>query len=193
MPALHEHAENNIRYIRDAMERASAFTSIPGWGGLIIGFTAMAAAGFAQMFTRTNVWIWLAIWLSEAVIAGVIAAVTMFRKARRSNVSLVSRTSRRFFVAYFAPVIAGAVLTYVLARVGTLAVLPAVWLLLYGVSFVSCGAFSIRLVPVMGLCYMALGIIAAIVPLSAGNILLGAGFGGLHVIFGFLIARNYGG
>jgi hypothetical protein len=193
VPALHEHAENNIRYIRDAMERASSFTSIPGWGGLVIGFTAVVAAGFAQLFTRTNVWMWLTIWLTEAVIAGLIAGVTMYRKARRSNVSLTSKTSLRFFISYGAPVAAGAVLTFVLARVGALAVLPPLWLLLYGASIVSSGAFSVPIVRVMGICFMILGLIAAFVPFSAGNILVGAGFGGLHVVFGYLIARNYGG
>src|SRR5215213_4468123 len=125
------------------MERASAFTSIPGWGGLAIGFSAVVAAGLAQPFTRTNPWLWLTIWLADAVIAALIAAVTMYRKARRSNLSLTSAASRRFFASYTAPLVAAALLTFVLARIGALAVLPGVWLLLYGASFISSGAFSI--------------------------------------------------
>lgn len=100
--------------------------------------------------------------------------------------------SRRFFASYFAPLIAAAVLTFVLWRGGLFAAMPAMWLLLYGTSFVSSGTFSIRFIPVMGLLYMLLGLAAAVMP-DAGNVLMGAGFGGLHLIFGLVIARRYGG
>jgi hypothetical protein len=187
---LHEHALSNLRYIREAMERASAFTSIPGWGGVWIGITAMGAAVLGHTKHGRA---WLLLWLGEAVVAALIAAATMARKAAGANVSFRGAPARRFFVSYFAPLAAGAALTFVLARGGLYAALPATWLLLYGASFVSSGAYSIPLVPVMGVCFMLLGIAACLVSPIAGNALLGAGFGGLHVVFGFLIARRYGG
>lgn len=188
---IHEHALSNLRYIREAMERASAFTSIPGWGGVGVGVTAIAAAVVAGQFIGRREW--LVVWLVEAVVAAIIAATTMATKAHKANVSFTGPAARRFFMSYFAPLIAGAALTFVLARAGLFYALPATWLLLYGVSFVGSGAFSIRVVPVMGVCFMVLGIIACFVPLPIGNALLGAGFGGLHVVFGFIIARSYGG
>jgi hypothetical protein len=188
---IHEHAISNLRYIREAMERASAFTSIPGWGGVAVGVSAAATAVVAQGLVGKREW--LLLWLAEAIVAAIIAAVTMTRKARRANVSFTGAPARRFFMSYFAPIVAGAALTFVLARVELFHALPATWLLLYGVSFVASGAFSIRVVPVMGVCFMVLGIISCFVPFAAGNVLLGAGFGGLHVIFGFIIARSYGG
>jgi hypothetical protein len=188
---MHEHALSNLRYIRETMERASAFTSIPGWGGVLIGLTALGAAALGHPHAGTRRW--LLTWLAEAVVAGLIALATMIVKAQRAGVSFRSGPSRRFFISYFAPVVAGAALTYVLGQTGTYAALPAVWLLLYGASFVSSGAFSIPVVPVMGLCYMLLGLAACFVAPPAANALLGAGFGGLHVVFGFVIARRYGG
>ena len=188
---IHEHALSNLRYIREAMERASAFTSIPGWGGVVVGLTAVAATAIAHPYAGTRRW--LLIWLGEAVVAGIIALATMIRKASRANVSFNGGPARRFFISYFAPIVAGAALTWLLGYKGMYAVLPAAWLLLYGASFVSSGAFSIPVVPVMGVCYMLLGVIACIVPVSAANVLLGVGFGGLHVVFGFVIARRYGG
>lgn len=188
---MHEHALNNLRYIREAMERASSFTSIPGWGGVAVGITAIGAAVAAHFVIGRRAWLY--VWLAEAVLAAVIAVWTMARKARRANVSFTGAPARRFFVSYFAPIVAAAALTFVLARADMFGALPATWLLLYGASFVSSGAFSIRLVPVLGVCFMLLGIVACFVPLPVGNALLGAGFGGLHVIFGTLIARSYGG
>jgi hypothetical protein len=188
---IHEHAISNLRYIREAMERASAFTSIPGWGGVWVGITALGAAVVAHGFIGTRTW--LLVWLGEAIVAAIIAGWTMARKAKRANVSFTGAPARRFFVSYLAPLIAGAALTVVLARVELFNALPATWLLLYGASFISSGAYSIRVVPVMGACFMILGLVASFVPFAAGNALLGAGFGGLHIIFGFIIARSYGG
>jgi hypothetical protein len=188
---IHEHALSNLRYIREAMERASAFTSIPGWGGVVVGLTAVAAAVIAHF---AGTWRqWLMTWLAEAVVAGLIAGVTMIRKARRANVSFTGTPARRFFVSYFAPIVAGAVLTLLLTRIGAFTALPAAWLLLYGASFVSSGAYSIRVVPVMGVCFMVLGLVACFVPFPIGNALMGVGFGGLHILFGSIIARSYGG
>jgi len=190
---IHEHALSNLRYIREAMERATAFTSIPGWGGFAVGLTALGAAIAGHRFIATAPKTWLAIWLGEAIVAAVLAAWTMARKARRANVPFNSPAARRFFVSYFAPLIAGAALTLFLASIGAWKALPPTWLLLYGASFVSSGAYSIRVVPVMGICFMLLGIAACFVSFSAGNALLGAGFGGFHIVFGLIIARSYGG
>ena len=188
---IRDHALSNLRYIRDAMERASAFTSIPGWGGVAVGITAIVAAVLAGRVGLSRNW--MLIWLGEAVLAAVIAGVTMARKAARSEVSFRGAPARRFFISYFAPIVAGAVLTIFLSRYGFHEVLPATWLLLYGASFISSGAYSIPVVPVMGVCFMLLGVAAGLVPFAVANILLGVGFGGLHVVFGWVIARRYGG
>jgi len=190
---IHEHALNNLRYIREAMERATAFTSIPGWGGFWVGLTAVGASVYGARFIAASPRTWMMVWLGEAILAAIIAGLTMIRKARRASVPFNSPAARRFFVSYFAPLIAGAALTYILGHIGAWKALPATWLLLYGASFVSSGAYSIRVVPVMGICFMLLGIAACFVSFPAGNALLGCGFGGIHIIFGLIIARSYGG
>jgi hypothetical protein len=191
--ALRDHAVDNLRYIRETMERAGAFTSIPGWGGFIIGITALGATAIAEPLTAWRPRLWLLTWLAEAVVAAVMGMTAMAWKGKRAGTLFTTGPARRFFVSYFAPMIAGAILTFALARGDSFQPLPALWLLLYGTAFVSSGAFSLRVIPVMGFCFMILGIAAALLPLAAGNLLLGAGFGGLHIVFGLIIARNYGG
>jgi len=188
--ALHEHAAESLRFIRDTMERAGSFTSIPGWGGFSIGLTAIAASVVAQPRSGNAC---LAVWLAEAVLAAIIGAAAIAMKGRRTGTSFTSPTAKRFFVSYLAPMIAGAVVTLALWRAGAFAAMPAAWLLLYGTAFVSSGAFSIRVVPVMGVCFMLLGCAAAVVPFNVANVMLGCGFGGLHVVFGLIIARRFGG
>jgi hypothetical protein len=191
--ALRDYAVSNLRYIRETMERASAFTSIPGWGGVVIGATALATTAISEPMTVWNPRGWLIAWLIEAAIAAAIGAGSMWIKARRAETRFMSGAARRFFISYFAPLIAGAILTITIVRSGSLETLPALWLLLYGAAFVSSGAFSLRVIPTMGICFMIFGAAAALVPLPVGNLLLGAAFGGLHIVFGAIIARNYGG
>ena len=174
------------------MERSTAFTSIPGWGGCAIGVTAIATAFFASSYVlQPRLWVFA--WVGDAIVAVTIAAVMMYVKARRAGVSLTAGPARRFFISYSAPLVAAALITLALVRASMFSPLPAVWLLLYGASFISSGSFSIRVVPVMGIFFMVLGLAACFVPLSLGNLLMGAGFGVLHIVFGFIIARSYGG
>jgi hypothetical protein len=182
---------DNLRFIRQTMERATAFTAVPGWGGVGMGALALIAAGIAE--TRPTTDAWLATWLATSILALTRGGWTMARKARGAGTVVFSYSGRRFVLSYVPPLVVGALLTVVLVRTGQLAALPGTWLLLYGTGVVTGGAFSVRVVPLMGLCFMALGAVALFGPASWGNLLMAAGFGLLHIVFGVIIARRYGG
>ena len=188
---LHAHAMENLRYIRRTMERAGSFTAVPGIGGMLMGSTALAAAWIASGRARTGAW--LAVWLADAVLALLVGVVAAAVKSRRVKMPLLSGPGRKF-VAGFAPaMVAGALITVVLFRAGFTAPLPGIWLLLYGASVVSGGWASVRVVPLMGACFMVAGAAALLAPAEWGNVILAAGFGGLHIVFGAVIAVKYGG
>lgn len=190
-PALHARAMDNLKYIRETMERATAFTNIPGWGQVGIGVTALAASGIAarqQAFKN-----WLAIWCAEAVVALLIAGWSMDRKARAAKMPLLSGPGRKVAFSLSPPILAGALLTVVLYRAGLVNAIPGLWLLLYGTGVVTGGMFSVSVVPIMGVCFMALGAAAFLAPPGFADWFMAAGFGGLHVVFGVVIARRYGG
>ena len=189
--ALHDRAAENLRFIRSAMERAGSFTAVPGRGGVWMGATALAAAAVAGA-PRASMQ-WLGIWIAEAGVATAIAVAATTLKARRSGVPLTTGPTRRFALAYLPALAAGGILTFVFAANGLAERLPGMWLLLYGAGVAAGGTFSVRIVPVMGLCFMAAGALACFAPAAWGNVFMAAGFGGLHIAFGLAIARHYGG
>ena len=188
---LHTQAMDNLRFIRSTMESAGSFTAVPGKGGVVMGATALVAA-FVAHFSATPRQ-WLAIWMSEAVLALTIGLIFSWRKANRSSTGLLTRPFRRFVLALAPSVFAGALLTFSLYHEGVRNLIPAMWLLLYGAGITSGGAFSVRVIPVMGLSFLLLGSIAMMTPVFWADVLLAAGFGGFHILFGAVIARRYGG
>jgi len=190
-PALHERAMDNLKYIRETMERATAFTGISGWGQVAIGFTAIASASISAQQKTFKAW--LAVWMAEAVIALLIAGWSIDRKARAAKMPLLSGPGRKVAFSLSPPIFAGAIVTVVLYRAGLTNAIPGLWLLLYGTGVVTGGMFSVSVVPIMGLCFMALGAAAFFAPAEYANWLMAAGFGGLHIVFGVIIARRYGG
>lgn len=188
---LEDRAADNLRFIRETMERAGSFTAVPGWGGAAIGFTALAAAAIASHQPTAARWIF--VWLAEAALAMVLAVLAVARKARAARLPLFSGPGRKFALGFAPPMIVGALLTAALYRDGDLRLLPGMWLLLYGTAVVSGGSFSVRVVPMMGICFIALGAAAAVSPAAWGNAYMMAGFGGLQILFGLIIAQKYGG
>jgi hypothetical protein len=189
--ALGDRAADNLRFIRDTMERASAFTAVPGWGGVGMGASALVAAAVSAMARTPSEW--LGVWLVEAFLAVAIGVRAMSVKAARAGVPLFAGPARRFLLTLSPPLIAGAVATAAFERSGRYELLPGLWLLLYGTAVVTGGAFAPRVVPVMGIGFMLLGAIAFASPPSWGTAFLAAGFGALHIAFGVVIARRHGG
>ncbi|MFQ5691050.1 MAG: hypothetical protein ACE5HQ_12355 [Gemmatimonadota bacterium] len=156
-----------------------------------MGFTALAAAALASGQSTAEGW--LLVWTLEALLAVAIGAVAVHRKARRADLPVLSGAGRKLFLSFLPPALAGAVLTVALWQAGADSLLPGAWLLLYGAAVVTAGTFSVRIVPVMGICFMVLGVLALLAMPAAGDLSMAAGFGGLHILFGAIIARRHGG
>jgi hypothetical protein len=181
----------DLRFIRGTMERAGSFTAVPGWGGVGMGVTALAAAAVASQQPTPERW--LATWLVAALVAGLIAAGAMVWKARRARLALVTGPGRKFFLSFMPPLAVAVALTGALYAQGAMALLPPLWLLCYGAAVMTAGAFSVRPVPQMGMGFMLLGVAALVTPAAWGDAWMAAGFGVLEIGFGFIIARRHGG
>lgn len=188
---LHGQAIDDLRYIRRTMERAGAFTAISGWGLVAAGISAVVAAFVAARQPSAEGW--LGTWLAEALFALVASLWASNRKAQAAGVPLMNVAGRKFVFAFAIPMAVGALLTVAMHGGPMAGRLAAVWLLLYGAGITTGGSFSVRIVPTMGIVFMLLGAVALFSPVEWGNAFLAVGFGGLHVLFGVMIARQHGG
>lgn len=188
--ALHDRAMDNLKFIRETMERSSSFTAVSGKAGVAMGLVALVTAGFAF---RAGPGVWGGLWLSAALVAFCIAIVGIALKSRRVNEPLVRGPGRKFLLGMLPALVAGAALTGALYRAGFTDALPGTWLLLYGVGVLASGAFSVRVLPVMGAAFVVIGAVALHVPPGFGDAFLALGFGGLHIVGGWIIIRRHGG
>lgn len=186
-----QHAEENLQFIRRTMERSATFTAVPGAGGVGMGTIGVAATVLAAN-QRSNEH-WLIVWLVAAAVALSIGVTATLRKAARLGAPLAGVVGRRFAMSLAAPLVAGAALTWGVWMHDDWALMPAVWLLLYGTGVLAGGAFSVAAVRLLGVAFMALGVAALVTPPAWGNLWLGTGFGGLQIAFGLYIARRHGG
>jgi hypothetical protein len=184
-------ALDQLQFIRHTMESATSFTAVPGWGTVALGLTAIAAALVARSLDSRVTWVLL--WLGEAFLAAIISIVGMVKKTGSLAKLATSIPARKCALSLVPPLAAGGVLTLIMMEQHLYAILPGMWLMLYGVAVITGGAFSVRVVPVMGICFAVFGTVALALPASWANGIMAAGFGGLHVLFGLLIARRHGG
>ena len=190
-PALHDRAIDNLTFIRQAMERAGSFTAVSGTGIVVIGLIAVLAGLIADRQASTNSW--FAVWFGAAVAAVIIELTLTARKARALGLPIDSGPGRKFALAFTPTLVAGAIMTAAVTTAAPRDLLVGMWLLLYGAGVTAGGALSVPVVPVMGASFMAAGGIALLLTPASANWMMVAGFGLLHIVFGFFIARRYGG
>lgn len=184
-------ALEHLRYIRDTIEAAHTFTSVPGKGCIAMGLTALVAAALDTVPALAPYW--LPIWLCAAATAVGLASYFLVKKAREQGLRLWGGVARRFFLTLLPALVAGGVMTVALLDADARELVSGAWLLLYGAGLAASGVFSIRPVMLTGFGFMMLGALALALPQSFSTALLATGFGGFHLALGLIIQRRHGG
>ena len=175
-----------LRYIRATMEAASSI-AVPGSAGSAMGIVGLLAAGLSSSAAlRAH---WLLIWLLAAALAAGLGLALMARPASLRGLTLSGTPIRKLALCLAPSIFAGLVMTAVHRSSGNLHAIPGTWLLLYGCALVGASVPTTGAIAVMGGLFIALGLLALVLPDALQTLMLGLGFGGLHLLFGFLIGR----
>ena len=184
---IDSHAVATLRYIRASMD-AAASVAVPGSAGIAMGSIGVLATVVSSTSGLRDYWI--GVWLIAAAIGGGVGFVLMTRPASLRGLSLYGTPLRKFALGLFPALIGGAAMTAVHWSNGNTHAIPGTWLLFYGCALISASVSATRMIAFMGACFVALGLVALLAPDRLQMLLLGAGFGGLHVLFGVLIGRK---
>jgi len=188
-PNSQNDAKETLDYIRRTMETASTYTAVSGWGLVISGVVGIVATWLAWL---RGIPADLRVWIPAAIVSVAAASVANAMKAKKIDVPVWSGVLRRVFWVVIPVLVAGALLTFALEASGAAQLLPGTWLALYGACVAAAGTFSVRAIRWMGVVFLALGAIALVRP-EAGLLMLGIGFGGLHIGAGLDITWRHGG
>ena len=188
---LQNQAEDNLRFIRGAMERAERVSAVSGAGVMLMGVIALVAmavsAGNDDQLAR------LLIWIGTAFLAGGAGAIACWLKARKNRLSFSGDPGRRFLLCLIPSLLVGVVLTVALLSTPYMTLLPALWMMLYGAGVLAAGTYAATPVMHMGGAFVICGLFTHALPDSWSNVLLGLTFGGLHLYYGYQVYRHHGG
>lgn len=184
---LDMHAIATLRYIRASMDGAGN-VAIPGSAGIAMGGIGLAAAGLSLTPNLEQYLLW--VWLAAAPLAAIVGAVLLAKSGSIATFVATGTPGRKLALGLLPSLFAGAVMTAVLWTAGHTVAVPGTWLLLYGCGLISASVSTTAIVARMGMCFSVLGVIALLGPAMFHIPLLALGFGGLHILFGILIARG---
>lgn len=181
---IDSHAVATLQYIRASMESASSL-ALPGSAGIAMGSVGLLAALFSSAPSLHH--LWLQIWMCAALMATVLGGSLVLRPSELHELPLIGAPIAKFALCLLPSIFGGAVLTAVQWSYGNLHAIPGTWLLLYGCALVAASVATTRTIGIMGASFIGLGVLAFLLPDHLQMLALGVGFGGLHILFGFLI------
>ena len=183
---MDSHAAATLRYIRDSMEGAASFV-VPGSAGIALGVIGLVCAALSSAPSLHEYW--LQIWLVAALAAAAVGSTLLVRESSLRGLRLIGTPIRKFALCLIPSLGAGLIMTAVHWSYGNLHAIPGTWLLCYGCALISASTVTTRTISLLGGSFAALGVLALLLPSGVQMLMLGAGFGGLHIVFGILIGR----
>ena len=176
-------AEQTLSAIRTLMERGTQYRNLSGYAGIAAGLTTLAGSalrlGYHTPFTLT----WMAVLLAACAFATFFTA----QMAHENGEPFWTRQARTVVLALTPALVATLIITAVLIRAGQAAILPGVWMLLWGVGALAMSFFTPRVISLLGMTFMAAGAVVLFLPPLPDWLTMGATFGAVHLAYGVVL------
>ncbi len=203
LPRPYEEAEQNLRIIRDLMERSTKHSTFSGLSGVLAGLYSIVASAvqwrWLTLTQRESVPGFLALWSVVVLLAVGTDYVLTKRKARFVGKTIRSRLGQQMALASAPGLLTGALLTLSLATTGHLEKVYPFWMLCYGVAVCAVALFSQKEVARLGWAFMGAGVLTLglqhLLPAasnSIGLLMTAVAFGGFHIVYGITVSRRDG-
>jgi hypothetical protein len=177
-------AARTLEVIRTLMERTCQYQLLTARAGLAAGSLALAGALLFLALDPADPAAFAAVW--GLVFAGSLLATVVgtLMRGRERGERVWSRQARAVVLALAPAVAAAAVLTAFFFARGEHLWLPGVWMLCYGQGALATAAYAPRAIGRMGAGMLAAGALALALGPAWGVALMGAAFGGGHLVLG---------
>lgn len=176
-------AEQTLAVIRTLMERGTQYTHLSGHAGIAAGGLTLLGS-FLRMRFNTP---FLPTWLGVLVAAS--ASTILFTAAlhRANGEPLWTRQARTVTFALLPSLVAALIFTAVLSRVGQQALLPGVWMLMWGVGALGMSFFTPRVISALGATFLAAGTVTLVTGITNDALAMALTFGAIHLAYGTIL------
>lgn len=192
---------DDIKAIREMMEKSTKFLSLSGLSGIVAGVTAVLGAAFAYFYllrdpsltgyTKTQE---ICILFADAIVvlsvslgAGVFFS---WKKAKKVNQKMWNKITRLLVYNMGVPLVTGGIFCLIFLLRGEVEVVTAATLIFYGLALVNASKYTFGEVHYLGLTEIILGLLAAVFTHN-GILFWTAGFGICHIIYGYVMYVKY--
>jgi predicted lysophospholipase L1 biosynthesis ABC-type transport system permease subunit len=207
-PPAAEEAQENLRMIRELMERSTKYSTFSGLSGVLVGLIAIAGCA-VQAFVLPRYWPehpvrgFLINWILVVALALLVDFVLTKRRAPLVGKHIRSRLGKQMILAA-APGLGIGVLTTIVLIPWLMDFVYPAWMLCYGAAVCAVGIFSQREVRRLGWSFLVTGAVTLLLlrftdlwPYIWERSYLGLGmtalsFGGFHIIYGLVMWRRGG-
>jgi len=192
---------DDLKAIREMMEKSTRFLSLSGLSGILAGITAIAGAAFAWFYilsypsaTGLDRNQQLGILLADAVVVLLVSIgfgiYFSAKKAAKSNQKLFNKVTLKTIYNLSIPLLAGGIFSALCIYRGDVEIVASTTLIFYGLALVNVSKYTFDEIHYLGITEIILGI-GAVVFLHTGIIFWTLGFGVCHIIYGLIMYRKY--
>ncbi|GHT62782.1 hypothetical protein FACS189451_07960 [Bacteroidia bacterium] len=197
---MNKQAED-IKAIREMMEKSSKFLSLSGLSGVVAGVTALIGAAFAYFYllrdpsltdyTRTQeVLILLADALLVLTVSIGFGVYFSWKKAKKNHRKLLNSVTKLVLYHLAIPLITGGIFSLVFLLRDNIDMVASATLIFYGIALVSASKYTFDEIQYLGLTEIVLGLLSAIF-MHKGVIFWSVGFGLCHIFYGLAMYIKY--
>jgi len=198
-------AAQDLKHIKELMERSSRFISLSGLSGVFAGVYALMGAFFANQYIKSNGYTrgttndfewadfhWHLVGIASLVLLASLTTAVYFttKNARKKGQRIWDVHAKRLLINLAIPLFAGGVFVLLLLANGTGYLVAPAMLLFYGLALVNGSNFTLRDIRYLGLSEIALGLLATYF-WGHGLLFWTLGFGVLHIVYGGLMYWKY--